>query len=139
MPGRVNAWAGKFARYVAVAFPEAANYFPKDKVAVTGNPVRDELIETVSSGAREFLELEQGVPVIYITGGSQGAMNVNDVIVDILPQLLEKYAVIHQTGKANVEDIRGRSKLLLDKSTQRPLQTVRLSRYLCPAHGRQCR
>ncbi len=116
VPGRVNVWAGKFARYVAVSYPEAATYFPKEKVAVTGLPVREELIQPITSGAREFLDIEPGVPVIYITGGSTGAMNVNDVIVDILPDLIDKYIVLHQTGKANMADISERAKLLLDKS-----------------------
>ena len=43
-PGRVNRWAGTFAQKIAVSFPEAAHYFPKDKVAYTGNPVRKSIL-----------------------------------------------------------------------------------------------
>ena len=116
VPGRVTAWAGKFARYVAVSYPEAATFFPKDKVAVTGNPIRQELIQPIATGARGFLDLEEGIPVIYITGGSQGAMNINDSIVDILPQLVEKYVVVHQAGKENLAEIADRAKIVLEKS-----------------------
>jgi len=119
VPGRVTKWAGKFARYVAVSYAEASSYFPKDKVAVTGNPVRLELAQPLSSGAREFFDLEPGVPVIYITGGSSGAMNVNDVIVDLLPELTQKYVVIHQTGKANLAEMTSRAKLLLAESAHK--------------------
>ncbi len=39
-PGRVNAWAGKFAERIALSYPEAAQFFPAGKTAVTGNPIR---------------------------------------------------------------------------------------------------
>src|SRR3990167_871131 len=42
VPGRVNKWAGRFAKRVAVSFKEAVNYFPKNKVAWTGHPIRTE-------------------------------------------------------------------------------------------------
>lgn len=42
-PGRVNEWAGRFANKIAISFPEAADFFPKNKVAWTGNPIRTEL------------------------------------------------------------------------------------------------
>src|SRR5271168_2021017 len=42
-PGRVNIWAGKFAKRIALSYPEAASYFPPGKTAFTGNPVRSEI------------------------------------------------------------------------------------------------
>src|SRR3989338_8901713 len=65
VPGRVNRWAGKFAKRVAVSFPEAAHYFPKDKVAWTGQPVRAEIIKPAApSEALEFFKFESNLPVI---------------------------------------------------------------------------
>lgn len=116
VPGRVNQWAGKFARNVAVSYPEASNYFSKEKVAVTGNPIREDLVQPQSSGARQFFELETGVPVIYVTGGSAGARNINEVVVDLLPKLVENAIVIHQTGKAHFQENSERARLLLDTS-----------------------
>ena len=52
VPGRVNLWAGKFATSIAVSYPEAAQAFPTDKVAYTGQPVRPEIVEPIVSGAR---------------------------------------------------------------------------------------
>src|SRR5581483_6227395 len=72
-PGRVNAWAGKFAVKIALSYPEAAEYFPKEKVAFTGNPVRKALMLPAREGVNEFLKLEADIPVLYVTGGSQGA------------------------------------------------------------------
>ena len=112
-PGRVNAWAGKFAKKVAVSYPDAARYFKADKVAYTGNPVRSEIAQPLTNGAHEFLKLEQKVPVVLILGGSQGAQKINDVVIEALPELLNTYQVIHQTGRANLQEIQSTTKLIL--------------------------
>jgi len=107
VPGRLNSWAGKFARRIAVSYPEAVAYFPKGKVAYTGNPIRKEIVRPMSNGAHEFLRLEQDVPVIVVMGGSQGAQLINEVLIDALPELLNDFQIIHQTGKKNFEHVRG--------------------------------
>jgi len=112
-PGRVNLWAGKFATKIALSYPEAAKYFPPDRTAVTGNPLRQEIMTPVKIGAREFLRLEKDPPVIFIVGGSLGAMKINDAILDVLPKLLEKYQVIHQVGKNNFAEVDKRANFLL--------------------------
>lgn len=101
VPGKVNKWAGKFARKIALSYPAAAEFFPKDKVAFTGNPIRQELTHPVREGAHEFLHLESNVPLLLILGGSQGSQLINDTFADILPNLVEKYQIIHQTGPNN--------------------------------------
>ena len=112
-PSRVNKWAGKFAAKVAISFPEAASFFPKDKVAYTGNPIRKALLLPVREGIYEFLKLSPDIPVILVLGGSQGAMAINEVVLSALPRLLEKYQVVHQTGVANIEEITGRVRIIL--------------------------
>jgi UDP-N-acetylglucosamine--N-acetylmuramyl-(pentapeptide) pyrophosphoryl-undecaprenol N-acetylglucosamine transferase len=112
-PGRVNTWAGKFARKVAVSYPEAAQFFKVDKVAHTGNPIRKEIMDPLTNGAREYLHLEEHTPVILILGGSQGSQTINDVIIGALPEILNRYQVIHQVGKANIENIEQTTKLIL--------------------------
>lgn len=114
-PGRVNAWAGKFARKIAISYPEAAQYFnkrhgEKERVAYTGNPIRRDILFARSNGAKEFFKLSESdigadLPVIMIIGGSQGSKTINDVLVDAVPELIKKYAIIHQTGKKNFADI----------------------------------
>lgn len=112
-PGRVSLWSSHFAQRVAVSYPEAVQYFPADKTAVTGNPIRAELLNPISQGAREFLHLDQSSPVLYVTGGSQGASVLNDTVLDILPALLQKYEVIHQTGQDNYDEINKRVSTIL--------------------------
>ncbi len=116
-PGRVTAWAGRFAQRIAVSYPEALKYFPADKTAVTGNPIREELQTPITAGAREFLDLEPEVPIILILGGSQGATKINDAVIDLLPQLIEKYQLIHQVGKENYREAKGRADLILAGNT----------------------
>jgi UDP-N-acetylglucosamine--N-acetylmuramyl-(pentapeptide) pyrophosphoryl-undecaprenol N-acetylglucosamine transferase len=101
-PGKVNKWAGKFAVSVAISYPEAAKFFPKEKVVFTGNPVRRDIVLPISTGAREFLKLEENIPVLLILGGSQGSSAINDAIIEALPQFVNKYEVIHQTGAKNI-------------------------------------
>ena len=102
-PGKVNAWAAKFAQKIAISYPEAVKFFDEKKVAFTGNPIRKEIILPLTNGAKEFLNLEDNTPVIVILGGSQGAQNINDVIIDGIGEFVKKYQIIHQTGKKNFE------------------------------------
>jgi UDP-N-acetylglucosamine--N-acetylmuramyl-(pentapeptide) pyrophosphoryl-undecaprenol N-acetylglucosamine transferase len=112
-PGRVNAWAGKFAKRVAVSYPEAAAYFKGGNVAHTGNPIRAEIAEPMTNGALEFLNLEERTPTVLVLGGSQGSENINDVMLNALPELLNRYQVIHQVGRANIEGINETTALIL--------------------------
>lgn len=116
VPGRVNAIAGKFAVKIALSYKEAAQYFPKDKTAYTGNPVRKEIREPLVNGAIEYLNLEHNLPVLLILGGSQGGKVISDSILTALPQLVEKYQIIHQTGKSKFEEVKQTAKVVLENS-----------------------
>lgn len=111
VPGKVNKWAGKFAKRIAISYKESSAFFPEEKVAYTGQPIRKEFRASLDEGAREFLDLEPNVPIIFITGGSQGAQLVNDIIIEALNDLVSKYQIIHQTGKNNFEDVKQRSEV----------------------------
>ncbi len=119
VPGRVNKWASKFAKRIAVSFPDSINYFPekvRGKIAVTGNPVRKELLTLPKEGFSEFLQLEKTVPVVFILGGSQGSLRINNVAVGMASELVEKYQIIHQCGKNNLEEVKGMESVALEKS-----------------------
>jgi UDP-N-acetylglucosamine--N-acetylmuramyl-(pentapeptide) pyrophosphoryl-undecaprenol N-acetylglucosamine transferase len=125
-PGKVNAWAAKFARRIAISYPTAAQYFPADKVAFTGNPIRKEVSEPLTVGANEYLKLKPGVPTIFIIGGSLGSKTINNTIIDALPALVEKYQIIHQTGKANFKEVTATATVVLSGNPNvgnyRPMQ-----------------
>lgn len=116
VPGRANKRAGRFAKRIAVSWPEAAQFFPPDKVAVTGQPIRGDVAKPIAQGAYEYLRLEEQLPVILILGGSQGAQKINEAILGILPDLITKYQVIHQVGANNVETVKGMAGVVLDQS-----------------------
>ena len=114
IPGKANVWAGKFAKRIAVSFDGSAEYFPKGNAAVAGNPIRKEFFIREVLGAKEYFKLEDGTPTIFIFGGSQGAKNINDNVLDILPELLPDYQIIHQCGENNYQECRGRADLILE-------------------------
>ncbi len=128
VPGRVNAWAGKFARKIAVSYPDAGQFFPKDKVAFTGNPVRQEVMRAAKDGAYEFLHLEKDIPLLLVLGGSQGSQIINQNLLDILPALVQKYQIIHQAGKDNYNFVKSTSSAVLltnpHKSRYQPFDTL---------------
>lgn len=116
-PGRVNKWTGKFAKKIAVSFKEAGEYFPKDRVAWTGHPLRMEIENKMERNkALDFFKLESNLPVVLILGGSQGAELINQTILDTLPELVNKFQIIHQTGVSNFKSLVGRSEVVLGDS-----------------------
>ncbi len=111
VPGKANAWAGRFAKRVAVSFEIAGTFFRPKVVSWTGHPVRGALIHPVREVAFKYLGLDSELPVILVLGGSQGAEKINDAIISALPEILPKYQIIHQTGEIHFAQISGRAKL----------------------------
>ncbi len=115
-PGRANVITAKWAQSVAISFSGVAKYFPesvKEKMALVGNPIRRVLFKPAREGAHTYLNLDPEVPTLLILGGSQGAQAINSVVLNALPTLLEKYQVIHQTGKDNIESVRNVARVAL--------------------------
>lgn len=122
IPGRATLYAAGFAKRIATSYEEATNYFPESqraKIALTGNPVRTDLLHPAKDGSKEFLELTDQVPVLLILGGSQGASTINDTILAALPELVQRYQVVHQTGEANFKQVSQTSAVVLDKNERR--------------------
>ena len=96
--GRANKFSSPFAKKIAVARPQSIKHFPSNKVVVTGNPIMTQITEI--SPKRK----PGSPPTIFITGGSRGASTINSLIKYLLPELLKKYVVIHQTGQLDFEE-----------------------------------
>ena len=112
-PGKVNLWASKFAARIAVSYKETAQYFPAEKTAWTGQPIRREIQKPAKEGAYEYLKLDPSVPVIVVLGGSQGAELINNAILEALPELCVHYQIIHQVGSKNIDEIQKRASVIL--------------------------
>lgn len=95
--GRANVFAARFARYIGIAHDEAIAFFPKEKVALVGMPVRRSFFTPVSD-PYAVLGIPNDRPVIFVTGGSLGAKRINELILHALDELLPFYTVVHQTG-----------------------------------------
>ncbi|MGH7325277.1 MAG: undecaprenyldiphospho-muramoylpentapeptide beta-N-acetylglucosaminyltransferase [Candidatus Rokuibacteriota bacterium] len=98
VPGLANRIAARLARRVAVTFPDTAGIFPPAKVVLTGNPVRPELRGGSRAEGITRFGLDPALPLIYVTGGAQGAQRINRTVGEILQGLLEHAQVIHQCG-----------------------------------------
>lgn len=108
MPGLANKIIGFFAKKICVSWEKTLLFFPKKKTVLTGNPIRREILDEMKhKDSRLHLEgvgmnLNEDLPLIYITGGSLGSHSINQVVLKILPKLLEKYQIIHQCGDSSV-------------------------------------
>jgi UDP-N-acetylglucosamine--N-acetylmuramyl-(pentapeptide) pyrophosphoryl-undecaprenol N-acetylglucosamine transferase len=81
----------------------------RKRAVVTGNPVRAEVLSGQPDKAVEALGLhgfDRGLPTVYVTGGAQGALQINALVSEILPWLLARANVIHQCGPAHLDDLR---------------------------------
>lgn len=105
-PGRANKMSSRWAKKIAVSYKEAVEYFPKEKTAFVGNIVRKDVREPLAVGAYEYLKLNTALKTVMIVGGSQGAKLINDTVVNSLPELLDKYQIIHQVGTKNFEEMK---------------------------------
>jgi len=105
VPGIANQFLSKFANRIAVAYPSAEEYFPKEKTALVGNPIRFQVTDGDPIMLRQEIGFTESRKTLLVLGGSQGSQIINSAIVKILPELLKYFQVIHQTGQDNFEDV----------------------------------
>jgi UDP-N-acetylglucosamine--N-acetylmuramyl-(pentapeptide) pyrophosphoryl-undecaprenol N-acetylglucosamine transferase len=106
-PGITNKLLSKKAAKICVAYENLERFFPKEKMILTGNPVRQDLID-VSSKREEaiaFFKLDPKKKTLLILGGSLGARRINQLIEKELQGILsQKVQIIWQCGKLYLED-----------------------------------
>jgi UDP-N-acetylglucosamine--N-acetylmuramyl-(pentapeptide) pyrophosphoryl-undecaprenol N-acetylglucosamine transferase len=98
VPGVANRLAARVARRVAVTFAESARWFRGDLTVVTGNPLRPELRHGERGAAAQRFGLDPALPLVYVTGGAQGAHAINRAVGEALESLLRHANVLHQSG-----------------------------------------
>ncbi len=100
--GKTNMLLGKRAGKICVAFEGMDKFFPKEKIVITGNPVRAAISQSTISRAEglKFFGLEENKKTVLVIGGSLGARTINEAIDKHLAALLNAgLQVIWQTGK----------------------------------------
>jgi UDP-N-acetylglucosamine--N-acetylmuramyl-(pentapeptide) pyrophosphoryl-undecaprenol N-acetylglucosamine transferase len=105
VPGRANKVAQKQARYIGIAYDDVAQFFPAEKTALVGIPLRPEILD-IPTDPFTNLGIPSDKPLILITGGSSGAERLNDSILLTLESLLPHYRIFHQTGTKNIDEMR---------------------------------
>jgi UDP-N-acetylglucosamine--N-acetylmuramyl-(pentapeptide) pyrophosphoryl-undecaprenol N-acetylglucosamine transferase len=99
--GVTNKLLAKRARKICVAYERMEKYFPKDKIILTGNPVRQDLLKEMNNQHEALTHFGlQNRPTILVIGGSLGARTINQSIIDGLDKLGNSgVQVLWQTGK----------------------------------------
>lgn len=117
-PGFCSKILSKICSRLFVSFPQT-EYFAFEKMEVVGNPIRREVLTGSEQEARRVFNLRGGKPVILILGGSQGARRINELIISILPQLLDGFEIIHQVGEKLFKEITAQVQALISPELSR--------------------
>ena len=107
-PGKTNKLLARKVSAICTAYTGLEQFFPKDKITLTGNPVRKEMVEIEGKkeAALAYYGLESAKKTVLVIGGSLGARTLNNALLKDLHLLQEKgIQVIWQTGKFYFEHI----------------------------------
>ena len=111
--GKSNILLGKKATKVFVASDGMEKFFPKEKIVITGNPVRANISQSTVSRSQgiNFFSLDEHKKTVFAVGGSLGAKSINEAISKHLDALLDTgLQLIWQTGKSFVAQAKERVK-----------------------------
>lgn len=117
-PGITNRILARSADKICVAYDHMERYFPREKIYITGNPVRQNVVECPAGEkeARTSFGLEPNKKTILVLGGSLGARSINQGINNMVKEnVLDDIQLIWQTGKYYIKEARQ----IVEKSEQK--------------------
>lgn len=120
-PGVTNKILASKVRKICVAYDGMERFFPKEKVVLTGNPVRQNMVQIdgKKDEAMEFFKLDENKPTLLVIGGSLGARTINNSIRESIQILVDKgIQVIWQTGKLYYNDCKKVADKFADKGVR---------------------
>lgn len=100
--GKTNVLLAKNAKKICVAYENMEQFFPKDKIVFTGNPVRENVVKIQDKRAKglDYFQLDPSKKTLLVVGGSLGARTLNNSVKAHIETLQkEGIQVIWQTGK----------------------------------------
>ena len=100
-PGLATRLCAPFVKTQCVSFSQTET--KANRVAVTGTPIRAELLAGDKERARTWLNLASNLKVLVVVGGSLGAEAINQVVHASIGRLTQEFVVIHVCGKGNVK------------------------------------
>ena len=101
-PGITNKWLSKKASKICVAYENLESFFPKNKIVLTGNPVRQDLADFKQKrqAGLEFFKLDESKKTVLVLGGSLGARRINQLIAkELINFSAQNVQLIWQCGK----------------------------------------
>lgn len=98
-PGLANKLAQPFVKTIFTTFPETTDYISSGKGLFLGPVIRESLKDGNKARALQWLGIDNDKPILLVMGGSLGAEYINDLIRDNIDILVEKFNVVHATGK----------------------------------------
>ncbi len=102
IPGKATRLLGRFCDHVALGCPPATKYLSACNLSVTGTPVRKPFLQ--KQPLPDWVPSQHG-PLVLVVGGSQGAVGLNVMFRDVLPDLLKKDCrIVHITGKNDISN-----------------------------------
>ena len=107
-PGVTNKILSKTVKKICVAYPGLEKFFPAEKIVMTGNPVRDEILEMTDRDdkAYEFFNFDKTKKTVLVVGGSLGARTINECISQHIKEIQELgIQLIWQTGESYYKNI----------------------------------
>jgi len=132
-PNLSNKLIAPLATRISVAFADSLAYFPARKTLQVGNPVRQAILDmrqTTPQQARSTLGYAEQLPLLLVTGGSQGARHLNMVACRALPGLLGHCQVLQISGKALFEETRKLAEEVLAGMDEASRRRYRLVPYM---------
>jgi len=132
-PNLSNRMIAPLASRISVAFADSVAYFPARKTVQLGNPVRQAILDvrqTSPRQARSALGFDAALPLLLVTGGSQGARRLNQVVCKALPGLLAHCQVLHLSGRGLFNETGALSERELSGMDEGARQRYRLEPYL---------
>ena len=104
-PGKTNRNVGKKAKAICVAYDHMEQWFPADRIHLTGNPLRANIAANgTREEAAEYFQMDASKPIVLLVGGSQGALGINKGISAQLAAFKDNdLQLIWQTGKGYFE------------------------------------
>jgi UDP-N-acetylglucosamine--N-acetylmuramyl-(pentapeptide) pyrophosphoryl-undecaprenol N-acetylglucosamine transferase len=114
IPGLTNRILGRTVHQVFSAFPGMDRHFSQGKLSITGNPVREAVVNAWGQKVQEPF-------TVFIFGGSQGALGINTLVIEALPLLKDRWSrlkFVHQTGEKDFDRV---------KAAYEPLQALGVS------------
>lgn len=108
VPGLANRKLGRIVHRICLSLPDSGGFFPKEKVLLTGNPVRQKILDL----ARTKQPSTDSRCTVLVLGGSQGAHGLNMLVAEAFAgignTMLTGLRLIHQTGEKDEELVRKR-------------------------------